>query len=1208
MNPSPVNGASLTSPILERSYVEALSKIDHGDIVYEEGIGGVVDVDQGSSAGCDVRDRNTTKNSDVGDKDGSKAAAVAPSVAAAASPSSCSTPSPPAAALASSSSSKNLIKYLPISQMPCDLVVYKCINNSNVKQRKMYLNGFFERMKSMEEEGEQWRESAVEVVKANFDFLLDHLHGTNYAITDAYWLKSNNIARYHCICTAFSILHEYHAKIPRKSEKKGELVVSALVKDAALMKHLRGAQKIISHLFNGAASLGGHYCPEGDVANASSSDIKESSDFAASNLPTSSMNLLRKFPLDETFAVLIDVISQSKAVNNYCVEGGLLQFYVMDYATWSDEFHAGRGYFRYSCKGGDCEKRDEKPTISSAYLNHVIHDVDRGYDEGYYDLFGAGKDNEKVVKSKKIISRLHKVIVAMDGVFLTLIRNGYNAFKLRRKLFFGEDGEGDVGWIFYVWTVFFNLVFDYYKLGGEKAFGETTTTKGMEAQEEAVAGSVMNLIQKFKRLWRAAMEMYFTYSPSDYDCYFELLRFCRGYSGKKMNAAADCLYGRETEKCEDGLDGIICSKWFKCTIVGITDVMVRSKRGKVAIRDDEQVRRDEENGCCIREDQGAEKEVKFYDEATSMCKSFTASFSHDKIDFGGDDVQALCLCVSLYNGYKGNKLADASSALNEKECEKNLLDLLNRCVLSSRGDGKLFVNSALECINLSRKKFDRNAVEFIRAVLDAVILIDEGCQVRKDCVRVFEEIVSNPSFFRFDQSDCEGGGKGLKGRYDSLDSEDKKLYKCLISNIFGVFDRKRCSDYDGATAGAHEVGKIDGDDDSDEITRKLSDVAMTLLGILTAGEECLALYVISYLPSCIRKFLDSELTNSKRRRAQVMHSDGLRNGNLSNEPLLTLCEECDVRENEEDVSLLLPLTEDWLLHILSSASQSAGSQSVAVTRDSSSLKIAMSAVSLLSYRSSVRYPTFYRSMPNSSKLYHVLVLADSSLICNSDLCRASHKILDSLSNEVDGGSVVKCCEFHKYGEENDTEILHDPEKPQARPAGYMSKDVRAWSEFVLGFAGSFTSGTVIDDGQLAARCLRIMLRPCFPPSVTEEAFGRLRGYLRLLSEQVYDDEVLEAAVSCSKKLPTSLLETYLNMLRGDFCLRHGYFFKLAILSLLHDFATTQSQAAKDRLSKIESGRPIVDGVLSELAALKEEEWPLFNHADLLLLINKIKMQ
>ena len=151
-------GASLTSPILERSYVEALSKIDHGDIVYEEGIGGVVDVDQGSSAGCDVRDRNTTKNSDVGDKDGIKAAAVAPSVAAAASPSSCSTPSPPAAALASSSSSKNLIKYLPISQMPCDLVVYKCINNSNVKQRKMYLDGFFERMKSMEEEGEQWRE------------------------------------------------------------------------------------------------------------------------------------------------------------------------------------------------------------------------------------------------------------------------------------------------------------------------------------------------------------------------------------------------------------------------------------------------------------------------------------------------------------------------------------------------------------------------------------------------------------------------------------------------------------------------------------------------------------------------------------------------------------------------------------------------------------------------------------------------------------------------------------------------------------------------------------------------------------------------------------------------------------------------------------------------------------------------------------------
>jgi len=107
----------------------------------------------------------------------------------------------------------------------------------------------------------------------------------------------------------------------------------------------------------------------------------------------------------------------------------------------------------------------------------------------------------------------------------------------------------------------------------------------------------------------------------------------------------------------------------------------------------------------------------------------------------------------------------------------------------------------------------------------------------------------------------------------------------------------------------------------------LPQLSLKLLPALLPGGECYAAFLLSEaackLPTFIKAFFLPQLLSSKRRVAQVAHSAKMKGlpsttSGLGPYSISTLRDAVSVQAQEEDTTLLLPLGDDFVMHLLTS--------------------------------------------------------------------------------------------------------------------------------------------------------------------------------------------------------------------------------------------------------------------------------------------------
>jgi hypothetical protein len=370
-----------------------------------------------------------------------------------------------------------------------------------------------------------------------------------------------------------------------------------------------------------------------------------------------------------------------------------------------------------------------------------------------------------------------------------------------------------------------------------------------------------------------------------------------------------------------------------------------------------------------------------------------------------------------------------------------------------------------------------------------------------------------------------------------------------------------------------------------DFTRNL---AYNLLSTITPGHENIADFIMeNFLPSPLSGFLRGELRGNKRRVAQLAHSmslngTGVRTGSG---PFGMTClrKTVGIKEMEEDSTLLLPMGDRWLVHALSSAGMG---YETAKTMTASVATIVLDL--LMEIEAKEDFEGFRVRMGVNECVYHALVVAGTGLGEVKEVGEKVVKLLELYSTKLSPRKVVAACHVHKsplsapqknLTTSNPGDKIYDPEASIAHAGGYTSTELRSWKEFVLDFCNRFT-GECPGPGA-TSYALRMILRPVFPSEVTEEAFEKLRGYLKVVGAEATKGELVETVLD-EKKLPTDLLDSYVNILRGDFKVNDGYFFRLAVISLLQDHVRTRSTASVRRIRKIECQREKVERMVAEL--------------------------
>jgi len=270
-----------------------------------------------------------------------------------------------------------------------------------------------------------------------------------------------------------------------------------------------------------------------------------------------------------------------------------------------------------------------------------------------------------------------------------------------------------------------------------------------------------------------------------------------------------------------------------------------------------------------------------------------------------------------------------------------------------------------------------------------------------------------------------------------------------------------------------------------------------------------------------------------------------------------------------------------LLHVVSSAGmgyENAKAETTAVA------KVALDVMTGLEDTEDMR--EFRERMGKDECVYHLMLVAGTGLGEGGEVGERVGKLLSLYSKQLDPRKIVNACHLHKTpsaspstSKSPEGDEIYDPEASIPHVGGYISAELRSWKEFVLDFCSRFTGES--PGTRTTAYCLRMILRPIFPSEVTEEAFEKLRGYLKVVGADATEEELVESVLD-ERKLPTDLLDSYLNILRGSFKLTEGYFFRLAVISLVQDFARTKSAAAIGRIRKIESQREKIERIVVEV--------------------------
>jgi hypothetical protein len=420
-------------------------------------------------------------------------------------------------------------------------------------------------------------------------------------------------------------------------------------------------------------------------------------------------------------------------------------------------------------------------------------------------------------------------------------------------------------------------------------------------------------------------------------------------------------------------------------------------------------------------------------------------------------------------------------------------------------------------------------------------------------------------------------------------------------------------------------------------------LSLKLMTVLQAGSEAYMAFLLSekeLLPDFLNKFFIGLLLNTKRRVAQVAHSSKFKKMTSKTSlagpfSLTTLNPTISVAEKEDDTSLLLPLGNDVVLHVLSSIVMSVGvGNGVNVDApvedknvDENAIRIGLQLLTFLREQQTSN-GWYWKSLDVSEIIYHITLCAQCVIVKDDSIDELVHSILFTIDSESDGVVAKKFIESvikhdalkndekndGKNDDDNDNNGIeesnglvtgpgstetYDPESDRTHTYNYTSEQVRTYKTYLFDYINTYTS-TFLNTKKSTKYLLRLLMRDGFPTDGVKEGYEKLKGCFRSLSCARGDnDEGLVELRKClsAGKIAPKVMDCYVDILRDDVYVinrsNSWYFYTLCVTNLAYQYRRSGGgDAAKHRISrcgKMEDVMSLVEIMEKEKTWVEGEE-------------------